>query len=63
MIIAGSGAFYADASQSLVRLARMIKAPVAVPIWDEGRSKSPFPNSLGLSERRAENRESCRMRT
>jgi acetolactate synthase-1/2/3 large subunit len=48
MIIAGSGAFYADASQSLARLARIVKAPVAVPIWDRGAIEEPIPEFVGV---------------
>jgi acetolactate synthase-1/2/3 large subunit len=48
MIIAGSGAFYADASQPLARLARLMKAPVAVPIWDRGAIEEPIPEFVGV---------------
>jgi acetolactate synthase-1/2/3 large subunit len=48
MIISGSGAFYADASQSLARLARRMKAPVAVPIWDRGSIEEPIPEFVGV---------------
>jgi len=48
MIIAGSGAFYADASQPLARLARIMKAPVVVPIWDRGAIEDPIPEFVGV---------------
>jgi acetolactate synthase-1/2/3 large subunit len=48
MIIAGSGAFYADASKPLARLARLMKAPVAVPIWDRGAIEEPIPEFVGV---------------
>ncbi|NWF56798.1 MAG: thiamine pyrophosphate-binding protein [Syntrophaceae bacterium] len=48
MIIAGSGAFYADAFQPLARLARILKAPVAVPIWDRGVIEEPIPEFVGV---------------
>jgi acetolactate synthase-1/2/3 large subunit len=48
MIIAGSGAFYADASQSLARLARIMRAPVAVPIWDRGAIEEPIHEFMGV---------------
>jgi acetolactate synthase-1/2/3 large subunit len=48
MIIAGSGAFYADASQPLARLARLMRAPVAVPIWDRGAIEELIPEFMGV---------------
>jgi acetolactate synthase-1/2/3 large subunit len=48
MIIAGSGVFYADASKALARLARLMKAPVAVPIWDRGAVEKPLPEFVGV---------------
>jgi acetolactate synthase-1/2/3 large subunit len=48
MIIAGSGVFYADASKALARLARLMGAPVAVPIWDRGAVESPLPEFVGV---------------
>lgn len=36
VIIAGSGVFYADASDELSKLAECIMAPIIVPIWDRG---------------------------
>ena len=48
MIIAGSGVFYADASKALARLARLMGAPVAVPIWDRGAVEKPLPEFMGV---------------
>ncbi len=48
IIIAGSGAFYADASKPLARLARRMNAPVAVPIWDRGAIEDPIPEFVGV---------------
>jgi acetolactate synthase-1/2/3 large subunit len=48
MIIAGSGVFYADASKALARLARLMGAPVAVPIWDRGAVEKPLPEFVGV---------------
>ncbi len=48
MIIAGSGVFYADASKALARLASLMGAPVAVPIWDRGAVEKPLPEFVGV---------------
>jgi acetolactate synthase-1/2/3 large subunit len=48
LLVAGSGAFYADASQELARLARLLKAPVTVPIWDRGAVEEPIPEFVGV---------------
>ncbi len=48
LIIAGSGAFYADASRPLVQLARIIQSPVTVPIWDRGTVEEPIPEFIGV---------------
>ena len=48
VIIAGSGAFYADASKALTRLARLMRAPVTVPIWDRGAVEKPIPEYVGV---------------
>jgi len=47
-LIAGSGAFYAGASQMLARLARLLKSPVTVPIWDRGAVEEPIPEFVGV---------------
>ena len=48
LIIAGSGAFYADASRPLVQLARIMQSPVTVPIWDRGTVEEPIPEFVGV---------------
>jgi len=48
LLVAGSGAFYADASQTLARLARLLKAPVTVPIWDRGVVEKAIPEFVGV---------------
>jgi acetolactate synthase-1/2/3 large subunit len=48
LLIAGSGAFYADASQALARLAHLLKAPVTVPVWDRGAVEEPLPEFVGV---------------
>ncbi len=48
MIIAGSGAFYADGSKPLASLARILHAPVAVPIWDRGAIEKPIQEFVGV---------------
>jgi acetolactate synthase-1/2/3 large subunit len=48
VLVAGSGAFYADASQPLARLARLMHAPVTVPIWDRGVIEEPLPEFVGV---------------
>jgi acetolactate synthase-1/2/3 large subunit len=48
IIIAGSGAFYADASKPLERLAHLLHAPVAVPIWDRGAIERPIREFVGV---------------
>ena len=48
MIIAGSGAFYADGSKPLARLAGILHAPVAVPIWDRGAIEKPIREFVGI---------------
>jgi len=48
LLVAGSGAFYAEASQTLARLARLLKAPVTVPIWDRGAVEKAIPEFVGV---------------
>ncbi len=48
MIIAGSGVFYADGSEALARLAGILRAPVAVPIWDRGAIERPIREFVGV---------------
>ena len=48
MIIAGSGVFYADGSKPLARLASILHAPVAVPIWDRGAIEKPIRQFVGI---------------
>ena len=48
LLVVGSGAFYADASKELARLARLLKAPVTVPIWDRGAVEDPIPEFVGV---------------
>ncbi len=63
MIIAGSGAFYADGSKVLARLAKILKAPVAVPIWDRGAIENPSGNLWGSSGPLAGGQTFCPMLT
>ena len=48
VIVAGSGVFYADGSESLSQLASTLQAPVVVPIWDRGAVESPIPEFCGV---------------
>ena len=48
MIIAGSGAFYADACDALARFARIAGAPVSTPIWDRGAVEKPIREFVGV---------------
>lgn len=48
LLVAGSGAFYAEASQTLAHLARLLKAPVMVPIWDRGAVEKAIPEFVGV---------------
>jgi acetolactate synthase-1/2/3 large subunit len=48
LIVAGSGAFYADAAATLARFARLLKTPVTVPIWDRGAVEDPIPEFVGV---------------
>lgn len=48
LLVVGSGAFYADAAKELARLARLLKAPVTVPIWDRGAVEEPIPEFVGV---------------
>ena len=48
LLVAGSGAFYANAAQELARLAGLLKAPVTVPIWDRGAVEEPIPEFVGV---------------
>jgi len=48
ILIVGSGAFYADASQTLARLAHLLKSPVTIPIWDRGTVEEPIPEFVGV---------------
>jgi acetolactate synthase I/II/III large subunit len=47
-LVAGSGAFYAGASAEVAGLARVLKAPVAVPVWDRGTVEEPIPEFVGV---------------
>jgi acetolactate synthase I/II/III large subunit len=48
LVVAGSGAYYADASRELARLVRLLKAPVTVPIWDRGAVEEPIAEFMGV---------------
>lgn len=48
MIIAGSGVFYAGGAEELARVAAVMKAPMAVPIWDRGAVEEPIPEFVGV---------------
>jgi len=47
-IVAGSGVFYADAGEELAALARALRAPLAVPIWERGAVERPIPEFVGV---------------
>jgi acetolactate synthase-1/2/3 large subunit len=48
MVVAGSGAFYADGFKPLARVARLMRAPVTVPIWDRGPIEKPIREFVGV---------------
>ncbi len=48
LIVAGTGAFYADAGAELLAFAEQAKIPVVTPIWDKGVVDKPSPMFLGV---------------
>ncbi len=48
LIVAGTGAFYADAATELLDFAQQAQIPVVTPIWDRGVVDKPSPLFLGL---------------
>ncbi len=48
IIVAGSGAFYADGGGALERFARLAHIPVVTPIWDRGVVDRPNGEFLGV---------------
>lgn len=48
LIIAGTGAFYADAGAELLAFAEQAKIPVVTPIWDKGVVDEPSLMFLGV---------------
>ncbi len=48
LVVAGSGAFYAEASPALDRFARQMQVPVVVPIWDRGTVERSAPYFMGV---------------
>jgi acetolactate synthase-1/2/3 large subunit len=48
LLVAGSGVFYAQAEESVRRVAAAIGLPVVTPIWDRGSVSRPMPEYLGV---------------
>jgi len=48
VLVAGTGAFYADAAEELDAFARLAAIPVVVPIWDRGCVERPADYFLGV---------------
>lgn len=48
LVVAGSGAFYASAEESLERFVKAHSVPVAVPIWDRGAVPHAIPQFMGV---------------
>lgn len=48
LIVAGTGAFYADAGAELLGFAEQAKIPVVTPIWDKGVIDKSSPLFLGV---------------
>lgn len=48
LIIAGSGAYYAEAESALRDFAARFAIPVVVPIWDRGSIPQPMPEFVGV---------------
>ncbi|NLC59556.1 MAG: thiamine pyrophosphate-binding protein [Armatimonadetes bacterium] len=48
LIVAGSGAYYADAAAALERFVAAHDVPVAVPIWDRGAVPHALPQFMGV---------------
>ena len=48
LIVAGTGAFYANAGDALAALAARLDAPIVVPIWDRGVIRPPNPHFMGV---------------
>jgi len=48
LIVAGSGAFYAQAGPELRAFSRQTATPVVVPIWDRGVVDTPWDSYLGV---------------
>lgn len=48
VLVAGTGAFYAEAGHELDEFARLTSIPVVVPIWDRGCVEQPADYFLGV---------------
>lgn len=48
LIVAGTGAFYADAGTELLAFAEQAQIPIVTPIWDKGVVDKPSPLFLGV---------------
>jgi len=48
LVVAGSGAFYANAGEALDAFARATAVPVVIPIWDRGVIEKPAETFLGV---------------
>jgi len=48
LIIAGTGAFYAQARDEVMEFSETAAIPIVVPIWDRGVVEEPHPNFLGV---------------
>lgn len=48
LIIAGTGAFYAQAHEEVMEFSEIAAIPIVVPIWDRGVIEEPHPNFLGV---------------
>jgi len=59
VLVAGTGAFYADAAEELDAFARLAAIPVVVPIWDRGCVERPADYFLGVWARPAATHASC----
>jgi len=48
LLIAGSGVFYANAGEAMIRFSEASAIPIVTPIWDRGAIEKPHPNFLGV---------------
>jgi len=48
LLVAGSGVFYANGQEAMLRFSEASAIPIVTPIWDRGAVERPHPNFLGV---------------